>query len=205
MLVSVPRRIVIVTLVCVTLSLFGRPAYAALLISATDSQHVSDLQSWYDKHIPAAFRSNTDLPVREYSDSQMNAYLRAGSGDSSSQSDDDDGDIDGVYEPSPQRITLRILPGGDLDMFTFAHEYGHYVWFNLMTDSERRNYAAIYKRQRAEHHLVTRYADTDLEEGFAEAFSFYANERPTLLYRDSASCAFLDQWEQEHDSRCQTH
>ena len=82
-----------------------------------------------------------------------------------SHADDDDGDIDGVFENDPPRITLRLPDTGGPDMFTFAHEYGHYVWFALLSQADRKHYEAIYDKQRAAHHLVTRYAATELEEG----------------------------------------
>ena len=95
------------------------------------------------------------------------------------------GDIDGVFESDPDRMALRLPAGGDMDMFTFAHEYGHYVWFHLLEQgrppSLRERCTSV---SRAAHHLVTRYAATDVEEGFAEAFSFYVCEPPMLARRD---------------------
>jgi len=89
---------------------------------------------------------------------------------------------------------LRIPASGQPDLYTFAHEYGHYIWFNLLSRDDKKRYEGIYKKQKALHHLVTRYAQTDVEEGFAEAFSFYANEPPLLLRRDALSYQFLSQW-----------
>jgi hypothetical protein len=176
---------------------FAGPVRAQVSVSAPTDAQARQLQSWYEHHIPARFRARTPFSVRELNDAQMDAYLKGdenGQDDnSSSHTADDDGDIDGVYESDPDRMALRLPAAGDIDMFTFAHEYGHYVWFDLLTDNDRRRYEALYKRQRAANHLVTRYAATDVEEGFAEAFSFYASAPPMLARRDPVSLDFLSQ------------
>jgi len=176
---------------------FAVPARAQLSVSAPTDPRARHLQSWYEHHVPARFRAHTLLTVHELDDTQMDAYLNGGEDgqedDSSSHTADDTGDIDGVFESDPDRIALRIPVTGDIDMFTFAHEYGHYVWFHLLSKDDRRRYETLYKRQRAAHHLVTDYAATDVEEGFAEAFSFYASAPPMLARRDSASFDFLNQ------------
>ncbi len=175
---------------------FAVPARAQLTVSAPSETQAHQLQSWYGHHVPPRFRANSPLAIRELNDAQMEAYLKGDAGgdsdNSSSHADDDTGDIDGVFESSPDRMALRLPSEGDLDVFTFAHEYGHYVWFHLLTKDDRHRYEAIYKRQLAAHHLVTRYAATDLEEGFAEAFSFYVCEPPMLARRDAASYQYLN-------------
>lgn len=50
----------------------------------------------------------------------------------------------------------------------------------------------------ASHTLVSDYADTDLEEGFAEAFAFYIQRPDTLKARAAASSGFLRDWETRH-------
>ena len=126
----------------------------------------------------------------------MHAYLRGGNDDADrdQSAHADDGDIDGVFEDNPVRITLRVPASGRPDLYTFAHEYGHYVWFDLLSRDDKRRYENLYRKQKAQHHLVTRYAQTDVEEGFAEAFSFYANAPALLLRRDALSSQFLSQW-----------
>ncbi|MDQ2688398.1 MAG: hypothetical protein M3Y28_11095 [Armatimonadota bacterium] len=177
---------------------FAGPARADLDVAAPSPAQARQLQSWYDQHMPARFRAHSKLTVRELSDQDMDAYLKADQdpSDNSFQtsSGDDNSEIDGVFEGDPDRIALRLPTAGSLDMFTFAHEYGHYVWFHLMSRDDHKRYEGIYNRQRAAHHLVTRYASTDVEEGFAEAFSFYANAAPMLERRDPLSFQFFNQW-----------
>lgn len=177
---------------------FSGPARAQIDVSAPSPAQARQLQAWYEQHMPARFRAHSRLTVRELTDPDMDDYLKADQDPSDnsfqSSSGDDSAQIDGVFEGDPDRIALRLPASGQLDMFTFAHEYGHYVWFNLLSRDDRRRYEAIYKRQREAHRLVTRYAATDLEEGFAEAFSFYAHEAPVLARRDPPSFQFLNQW-----------
>jgi hypothetical protein len=183
-------------LICV----FCAQSRAQVLISAPTAGQARALQAWYGQHIPARFCARGRLAIRELPDSQMDAYLRSNCGQdahaapdkSESAGDSDDvSDIDGVYEGDPDRISLRLYADGQPDRYTFAHEYGHYVWFRILTASERRRYVGIYDRQKAAHSLVTQYAATDVEEGFAEAFSFYAAGRRILAARDPASLKFL--------------
>jgi hypothetical protein len=192
------------TIVLTTLAMvwFSSPARAQLVVTAPSETHVRALTAWYDHHVPVRYRVNSRLLIKELNDRQMAAYLNgnednlndASFAPPSHNSDGDDSDVDGVFESDPDRIALRLARTGDLDMFTFAHEYGHYVWFHLLGGEDRRRYEALYRRQRASHHLVTRYAATDLEEGFAEAFSFFASEPPMLARRDPLSYQFLCQW-----------
>jgi hypothetical protein len=188
------------TLAAVLFAAWAGPARAQLDISAPTDAQVRSLGDWYEQHVPARFRAKDAVDVSALSDREMTAYLKGGdtadgAGDSSSHADDDDGDIDGVFENDPPRITLRLPDTGGPDMFTFAHEYGHYVWFTLLSKADRKRYEAIYDRQRAADHLVTRYAATALEEGFAEAFSFYVSQPPLLAHRDPLSYQFLAQWQ----------
>ncbi len=173
------------------------PARAQIEVSAPSGAQVRALGNWYEQHIPFRFRAHGVVDVTLFTDREMDAYLKGGNtGDSedSAASRADDGDIDGVFENDPPRITLRLPFTGELDTFTFAHEYGHYVWFTLLSSGDRRRYEVIYNKQRAAHHLVTRYAGTELAEGFAEAFSFFVNQPPLLAHRDARSYQFLAQW-----------
>lgn len=193
-------RSVAALFVVTTLGAFGfaGSARADLDVSAPAPAQARQLQAWYDQHMPARFRAHSKLAVRELNDKDMDAYLKADQdpSDNSFQtsSEDDNSEIDGVFEADPDRIALRLPTSGGLDMYTFSHEYGHFVWFNMMSRDDRKRYENIYNHQRAAHHLVTRYASTDVEEGFAEAFSFYANEAPLLEHRDPLSYQFFNQW-----------
>lgn len=186
--------------VVTTLGAFGftSPARAQLDVSAPSPIQARQLATWFEQHMPVRFRAHSRLTVRELTDRDMDAYLKADKdpSDNSFQSSgsDDNAEIDGVFEGDPDRIALRLPASGTLDMYTFAHEYGHFVWFHLLSRDDRRRYEGIYNKQRTAHHLVTRYASTDLEEGFAEAFSFYASEAPLLARRDPLSFQFFNQW-----------
>jgi hypothetical protein len=159
---------------------------------ATPAAHI--LMAWFAHHLPARLGPHGRFEVTPLTDNVMDDYLRTGDTDQDQNSHTDDGEIDGIFEDNPPRITLRLSADGLPDLYTFAHEYGHYVWFDLLSDVDKKRYESVYKKQKAAHHLVTRYASTGLEEGFAEAFSFYANEAPLLRHRDPLSYQFLNQW-----------
>ena len=171
------------------------PATAQVTFEGTQAASAHSLSAWYDQHIPLRFRATSPLNVRELSNAEMDAYLQQGNSDASHSDNGETGDIDGVFENNPDRLALRLPDDGNMEVFTFAHEYGHYVWFHLFTGDDRKRYDSVYRRQHASGHLVTRYAATDLEEGFAEAFSFYVCEGPILHHRDPASYQFLNQWQ----------
>lgn len=202
---SITRRVIACSIVAGFLSLsIHTVSRADIVVKGSNGQKADEMNTWCARHIPAVFHPQTDVVVRQLNDSQMNSYLNGDSeGDNSndrSSSDNDNNDIDGVFENDPPRITLRLPADGQPDMFTFSHEYGHFVWFDLMSTDDRKQYGGIYKRSKAAHHLVTRYASTDVEEGFAEAFSFYINEAPVLRHRDPDSYAFLAQWQHRAES-----
>jgi len=187
-------------------------ARADIVVDGADPTWNHTIQDWCSQHIPEPFRARDRMQVRLYNDRQMEAYLSPtpdGSGADDRQQQhqsnntgaaSDTSDIDGVFEDSPPRVTLRMSGAAMPDMFTFAHEYGHYVWFDLFTGADRKRYEAIYKRQRNQHHLVTAYASTDLEEGFAEAFSFFIADPVTLTHRDADSGRFLEAWTTSHSA-----
>ncbi len=174
------------------------PACAQMAVTGSDpAAHAA--QSWYDTHVPARFHAHSPLPVRLLDARAMAAYVHNGepnsehngAGDSSNDGDAD-GVVDGLYESDPEAVTVLLPQSGTVDMFTLGHEYGHFVWFRLLGKDDRRRYEDVYRQQRAAHHLVTAYAATDAEEGFAEAFSFYVNEPPLLAWRDPVSYRFLN-------------
>jgi hypothetical protein len=181
-------------------------AHADIVVDGADPTWNENIQEWCDQHIPEPFRAQNRIQVRLLNDQQMTEYLnpQPSGGDSDNrqphQSDQDTSDIDGVFEDGPPRVTLRLSGAQMPDMFTFAHEYGHYVWFDIFSSSDRKRYESVYKRDKAQHHLVTAYASTSLEEGFAEAFSFYVNSPAMLGRRDSESRQFLDAWLADHNA-----
>jgi len=153
------------------------------------------LTNWYDQNIPAAYKLTCPLLVHEMTEPELIDYINSGSGAHKSKTPtvSNTDDIDGVYDRNPPRIAVEV-ENGRVDNFTFAHEYGHYVWFELMTKADRRAYEAIYKQSRSDRHLVTDYAAVSVDEGFAEAFSFYVNLPQDLQHRDAVSYNFLANW-----------
>ena len=191
------RWLLLIPCLAAGLLLAPRGAKAQLVVTGPDDAPAAvALTAWFDHHVPVRFRGHGRFEVHPLTNPQMEAYLQSGDTDTAEgqSSHADEGEIDGVFEDDPPRITLRVPEGEEPDTYTFAHEYGHYVWYDLLTNADRDRYAAVYKKQKAAHHLVTRYAQTDAEEGFAEAFSFYVSEPPLLRHRDSASYQFLNTW-----------
>lgn len=184
----------IVPLLVVGLLLAPHRAGAQIVVTGPATPTTRSLTAWFARHIPARFAARGRFEVRPLNDDEMETYLRDGDDGQDQSSHADDGEIDGVFEADPDRITLRIPASGQPDLYTFAHEYGHYVWFNLLNRDDRRRYEGLYRKQKAARHLVTFYAQTDVEEGFAEAFSFYTNDPASLLHRDALSSQFLSQW-----------
>ena len=99
-----------------------------------------------------------------------------------------------MFVNDPPQIILRIPDSGKIDFGTFAHEYGHYVWFDLLTKDDRKRYKTLYEKQKSAHKLITDYAYESVEEGFAEAFSADINDPAALLHQDSLSSQFLSRW-----------
>jgi hypothetical protein len=145
----------------------------------------------YATWIPQAWHTHVSINVNILTDRDMNAYIHDGEPPGASNSEDDNS-IDGIFEDHPARITLRGSADPNEFPMTFAHEYGHYVWQEEMSQQDHARYSEIYNRQREAHQLVTDYAATELDEGFAEAVSYYLLNRPVLEERDAASAHFLD-------------
>lgn len=171
----------------------ARPVSAELLI-AEDQPHAALWKQLYSQ-LPDVWKTDTHVVVKEVSSAEM-AHLVA-QVEGGDNREDDNSVVDGCYEPGardgePDTITLlSSLKGLDAEL-VFTHEYGHFVWDNLLTRSQRNQYRQIWKRQKASGHLVTRYAGDDVEEGFAEAFAYYLRRPATLKRRDTGSCKFLN-------------
>ena len=172
-------------------------AKAQMTVAGPPSPTAHALSDWFTKHIPAKFQAHGTFEVRPLSDFDMDEYLHGDSDDTQNNSQDDDDEIDGVFVDDPPCITLRIGEADTIDFDTFAHEYGHYVWFDLLTRADRRRYGAVYDKQKAAHHLITDYAAESVEEGFAEAFAADINAPLSLLHQDPLSYRFLSDWPKE--------
>jgi hypothetical protein len=150
------------------------------------------LQHWYSSELPPCFSAKDDIALYPLEDPGMDNYLKSiGLSDGTSYSKSDAGEIDGLFVNRQKRISVRVDSNGGVDMETLSHEYGHYVWFHLFTNSERQQYRDIYKHQSRDKQLVTDYAATNLEEGFAEAFAFFVVDPLKLDAADPVSYQFL--------------
>ncbi|MDQ2687636.1 MAG: hypothetical protein M3Y28_07205, partial [Armatimonadota bacterium] len=115
-------------------------------------------------------------------------------------SDNGEGEIMGLFADRQKRISVRVAANGAMDLQTLTHEYGHYVWFHVLSKDDRKQYKDLYKRQSASRALVSNYAETNLEEGFVEAFAYYIQRPDTLKARDAASFQYLAAWAAVHAS-----
>ncbi|HLV81765.1 MAG TPA: hypothetical protein VKT32_15870 [Chthonomonadaceae bacterium] len=169
-------------------------APAAGLRIAYGAPHAALWKRIYDR-IPAPWKTDRPLLVREISDDEMEALVERSGGYSNPE--DAATVVDGCYldggdtEEEPACITLRETLNGANAGLVFAHEYGHYVWDDLLTESQRARYARLWRVQKRARHLVTGYAGYAEEEGFAEAFSYFVLRPELLRHRDSASWQFL--------------
>ena len=187
------------------LLLLCRPAPAQISVADPSAPAAHTLTSWSRLHIPAKFQTHDKVEVQPLSDAAMDDYLHsdpdndAESGDANNDSNSEDSaeEIDGVFTDDPPQIFLRVSDPSQIDYATFAHEYGHYVWFDLLTDTDRKRYKVIYERQKAAHRLISDYAGESLEEGFAEAFSADIVTPAALLHQDPLSYQFLSRWPKE--------
>jgi len=193
------------------LLLLARPSSAQMTVTGPATPTAHALAAWSRQHIPARFQAHDKVEVQALSDAAMDDYLHADSDsdtDSSNDANNNDAnhdgnsensaeEIDGVFTDNPPQITLRVSDPAQIDYATFAHEYGHYVWFDLLTKEDRKRYKTIYERQKAAHRLITSYAAESLEEGFAEAFSADLVTPAALLHQDPLSYQFLSRWPKE--------
>lgn len=150
--------------------------------------------------LPSVWKTRQTVIVREVSDREMDDLTRDDSRSGFSNSPDrseseDEGEIEGFYEYSPRRgapvITLRSsLSSGEAE-FVFTHEYGHFVWENILSDDQCDAYFRLWSRQRHNRSLVSDYARDSVEEGFAEAFAHLLRRPERLHKRDARSETFL--------------
>lgn len=141
--------------------------------------------------LPATCRTAPVLHVVILNDSDMDRFIADGEQPGDPEIGDMDS-IDGIFQDNPMSITLRGSAATKAMSDTFAHEYGHYVWETMLSSGQRRAYESVYKRSAGAHRLVTDYAGTSVEEGFAEAFCYEVLHHAILQHRDPASSSYLD-------------
>ena len=175
-------------------------ASADLSIAGPATPTALMLSNWYQHRLPACFAAIDSMTLYPLRDRDMDAYLTSiGLSDGTSYADSSDGEIDGLFVERQKRISVRVNPAGGVDMETLSHEYGHYVWFHLFDKCKRGEYRAIYKQQSRLHELVSDYAATNLEEGFAEAFAYFLVDPAKLNAADPASYRFLQEYVAQRD------
>jgi hypothetical protein len=191
-------------LVCLVLGaalfcLVNSSAHAQLRFRG-ESTHTGVWRRVYSQ-LPAVWKAHRTVYVREISDGEMDKLVERFEG----PSDKDDSIVDGCYqgnadpEETAGRITLRESLHGENATLVFVHEYGHYVWSNILTGEDRTYYRRLWREQKRNGSLVTEYAGDSDEEGFAEAFAYFIR-RPAMLRRlDARSSRFLSDFQERGD------
>src|SRR2546423_2625985 len=169
---------------------FCLPASAGIRI-ITESPRGRIFRGIYDL-MPPCWHASGNVLVREVTDYEMDMLVGE---DESRRDANDDSVVDGYYQPGKgddmPTITLRrSIRDGSAEL-VFAHEYGHYVWDNKLTEKQRSEYRRIWAKQQRAGKLVTEYAADCVEEGFSEAVSHFLLRPSVLKRRDEASYHFV--------------
>jgi len=181
------------------------PADASLRI--LDSPHHGALwQHIYDR-LPTLWKTDQTVRVEEVPIETLNANADdpdpsdlTGDGNDNHNADLADGEyVEDEDSAEPPTIRLADSLDDEHSGLIFAHEYGHFVWNNKLSRSQRRDYRNLWRRQRRAGHLVTDYASESPEEGFAEAFSYFLQKPDQLKRKDMESWRFLTQAKNEDE------
>ncbi|CCW34503.1 hypothetical protein CTKA_00477 [Chthonomonas calidirosea] len=173
-------------------SLVGTKTVSAELRFYDDAPHASTWQAFYSQ-LPAIWKTDKIIIVQEVSHQQLAQIFKETYGYVPANVND----MDGCYQFGGERIdadaTISILNTlhGDAAIEVFAHEYGHFVWDQLLDRAQRAAYRQLWQQQKAQHRLVTGYAATSPEEGFAETFAYFFCNRNELHAKDRPSETFL--------------
>ena len=171
--------------------IFSVPSIASLHVR-DDAPHAEQWFRLYNE-LPDVWKTRRVIKLRELPPREMERLVAKLDGDEADRNGDSV--VDGCYQSGDEDedtpiITLCETLRGEQAALVFAHEYGHFVWGELLTDSERARYTRLWRTQKRAHHLVTRYAGDSDEEGFAEAFAYSLRRPAQLQKRDSASLQF---------------
>ncbi len=174
-------------------------ACVACCIPSVASLHVRDdaphAEQWFRLYneLPDVWKTRRVVKLRELPPREMERLIaKLGGGEADRN---DDSVVDGCYQSGDEDedtpvITLCDNLRGEQAGLVFTHEYGHFVWGELLTNSERARYTRLWRTQKRAHHLVTEYARDSDEEGFAEAFAYFLRRPSQLQKRDPASLQF---------------
>ena len=180
---------------------FTLPSPAQIVFKNT-SRHVSIWKSIYSR-LPAVWKSDLKVTVREVPDETMTALTEAYENQSNVN---DLSLVDGLFikrdqEASlPSRIYLSESLRGESVGLVFVHEYGHFVWHTMLSSSQRNRFRRLWREQSAEGVFVTSYAETSVDEGFAEAFSYFIRRPEELRLRDFRTYEFLSDLQDQRES-----
>ncbi len=177
----------VIGLACITFT----PANAQIRFRA-DTAHGGLWRRLYSQ-LPAPWKARALVYIREVTDEDMDRFVERFEGPNSK----DNSIVDGCYqanlnsEDTAGQITLRQSLRGESAALVFVHEYGHYVWSNVLTDADRARYRRVWRDQKRNHSLITDYASDSDEEGFAEAFAYFVRKPVTLRRVDGRSMKFF--------------
>ncbi len=175
------------------------PPARAVQLAEKSVGHTTAVPVWKKVYarISAVWKAKQKLDVREISGREMARIVEQTQGDDGNRDQNGDTVVDGCYqnrresEDDTARIYLSDALRGEEAALVFAHEYGHFVWDELLNDRQRDSYYLLWREQKKMEHLVTEYAAESEEEGFAEAFSYFLRKPDVLQKRDPASAKFL--------------
>lgn len=97
-----------------------------------------------------------------------------------------------TYPNIPQNGSLIILVGhssAELEEYVVTHEYGHHVYFELLTKNEREWWTLQWFKEAVNGNLPTNYSYSNSHEGFAEVFAGYVHRDSKVSKED---VKFLD-------------
>jgi hypothetical protein len=207
---NVPSRLFVLIL------LFGatlcRPASAQFVIRGGTQEQRDNIAYTVTTALHGIVLPDRRISVSILSADQMNTLLNSGpsiphstpDGPGSPSDDSDQGVVDGVYDAQPPVISLiDNNPSTDMEM-TFVHEYGHHIWCYFATRADQMAYERTYNRERANHQMISDYAATCKEEGFAEDFAYFLMDPADLQRVAPGSFAFMTQLTHRLRDSCST-
>lgn len=76
------------------------------------------------------------------------------------------------YAPASQSIFIfaEKIHSHDYLYYASMHEYGHYVWYEKLTETQRQDFTLCWEKSLRK---VTSYAHYNVKEGWAEAYAYY--------------------------------
>lgn len=170
------------------------PARAALRI-AGDAPHARLWRQLY-RQMPSCWKISRTVFLQEVSDDEMDRLVERTRHRNRDEAHDDSL-VDGCYESGGPHeddfptITLRDSLSSEERNLVFTHEYGHFVWDEILTDRQRDRYARLWRDLKRAGRLVTEYAGDSEEEGFAECFAYSLRKPGLLQHRSPEAAQFL--------------